>query len=80
MSKDKKIFKSMEQLELKGQKTNSINNTGSVYRNGNDTNSTIITAEAEVKQNNKTLVSGSKIWNLIEDKFSSVNFRCLRDI
>jgi hypothetical protein len=45
--------------------------------NGNDTNSTIGTTELEVKQNNKTLVSGSKIWSLIEDKFSSVNFfRC----
>ena len=76
MSKDKiiEISQLMELLELRGQKTNNINNTGSVYRNGNDTNSTIGTAEVEVKQNNKTLVSGSKIWNLIEDKVSSVNF------
>ena len=40
--------------------------------NGN--NSTIGRAELEVKQNNKALVSGSKIWSLIEDNFSSVNF------
>jgi hypothetical protein len=81
MSKDRviEIFELMELLELGGQKTNNINNTGSAYRNGNDTNSTIGIAEVEVKQNNKTLVSGSKIWNLIEDKVSSVNFfRCSR--
>ncbi|HET7390825.1 MAG TPA: hypothetical protein VFJ51_08365, partial [Nitrososphaeraceae archaeon] len=36
--------------ELRGQKTNNINNIGSVYRNGNDTNSTIGTAEVKLSK------------------------------
>jgi hypothetical protein len=54
----------IEPEDVEGGKYNLIISTiyGNVYMIGNDTYSTRGTAEVEIKQNNNTLVSGSKIW------------------